>query len=186
MSEATTHQAEGGAQVPAQPDGAVTARRRSPKQDPILSQAVETARKAVVESAGGENIGEHLSVEVHEDRLLTHLFDCTMAGYPGWTWFATVARAPRTKLVTVCEVGLLAGEKSLLAPEWVPWEQRMQAVNDQYDADGEDPPNASSSESADAPEEPRATVTADENPVAGPPADHAEADRVQHQSEESS
>lgn len=185
MSEVTTNPAEDVAQV-AQQAAAVTARRRNPKQDPTLAQAVETARKAVVESAGEENIGEHLGIEVHEDRLLTHLFDCTMAGYPGWTWFATVARAPRTKLVTVCEVGLLAGEKSLLAPEWVPWEERMQAVNDHHDADGEDPPGASSPESADATEEPRATATADENPVAGPPTDHAEADRAPHQNEESS
>ncbi|MDO5367026.1 DUF3027 domain-containing protein [Kocuria sp.] len=185
MSEVTTNPAEDVAQV-AQQAAAVTARRRTPKQDPTLAQAVETARKAVVESAGEENIGEHLGIEVHEDRLLTHLFDCTMAGYPGWTWFATVARAPRTKLVTVCEVGLLAGETSLLAPEWVPWEERMQAVNDQHEAEGEDSSSGSSSEDTDAAEDSRVTVTADEGPVAGPPADHSEADQAQHENEESS
>lgn len=186
MSEVTTNRTADVAQVTQQPAAAVTARRRTPKQDPTLSQAVETAHQAVVDSAGEENVGEHLGVEVHEDRLLTHLFDCTMAGYPGWTWFATVARAPRTKLVTVCEVGLLAGEKSLLAPEWVPWEERMQAANDQHDAEGEDSSSESSSENTDATEDSRVTVTAEENPVAGPPADHAEADRAPHENEESS
>lgn len=131
MSEDVTVQPESLTEVTEQPAAMATARRRAPKQDATLAQAVELARQAVVESAGAENVGEHLGIDVHEDRLLTHLFDCTMAGYPGWTWFATVARAPRTKLVTVCEVGLLAGEKSLLAPEWVPWEERMQAVNEQ-------------------------------------------------------
>ncbi|MBD2762838.1 DUF3027 domain-containing protein [Kocuria sp. cx-116] len=186
MSEGSTNQTEGVARVTEQPASVATARRRTPKQDPTLAQAVETARKAVVESAGEENIGEHLSIEVHEDRLLTHLFECTMAGYPGWTWFATVARAPRTKLVTVCEVGLLAGEKSLLAPDWVPWEERMQAVNDQHDAEGEEFPIESSSENTDATEDPRASVTADEDPVADAPSEHEEDDRAQHWNEESS
>lgn len=111
-----------------------TTRRRQPKQDAVLAQAVDVARSAVVDAAGEEaKVGEHLTVEAHEDRLLTHLFECSMPGYRGWHWFATVARAPRTKYVTVCEVGLLAGEDSLLAPEWIPWEERMQAVKDQND-----------------------------------------------------
>lgn len=186
MSEVTTNQTDGDAPVAEQPAAVATARRRTPKQDPTLSQAVETAREAVAESVGEENIGEHLGVEVHEDRLLTHLFDCTMAGYPGWTWFATVARAPRAKLVTVCEVGLLAGEKSLLAPEWVPWEERMQAVNDQRAVEDGGTAGESSFKGTDATDDSRATVTADEDPVAGPPADHAGADRAQHRNEESS
>lgn len=136
MSEETTLQSEATGDEARQSAAAATVRRRAPKQDATLAQAVGLARQAVVESAGADNVGEHVGIDVHEDRLLTHLFACTMAGYPGWTWFATVARAPRTKLVTVCEVGLLAGEKSLLAPEWVPWEERMQAVNEQNHDEG--------------------------------------------------
>ncbi len=152
MSEETTPQPEATAEIAQQPAAVATARRRTPKQDATLAQAVELARQAVVDSAGAENVGEHLGLDVHEDRLLTHLFDCTMAGYPGWTWFATVARAPRTKLVTVCEVGLLAGEKSLLAPEWVPWEERMQAVNEQNEDERGEDEDTAPSESGDASE----------------------------------
>lgn len=168
MSEETTVQPEDTAEVMEQPAAVATARRRAPKQDATLAQAVELARQAVMESAGAENVGEHLGIDVHEDRLLSHLFDCTMAGYPGWTWFATVARAPRTKVVTVCEVGLLAGEKSLLAPEWVPWEERMQAVKEQNeeeeqgDQDSEDEGESRTSDKsesgADAPEGDNATA----------------------------
>ena len=110
----------------------------------MLTEAVALAREAVVDSPeGGAAVGEHLGVVVHEDRLLTHLFDCRLRGYPGWTWYATVARAPRTRHVTVCESGLVAGPDSLLAPDWVPWEERMQAMNDeeenaQEDAEGFD------------------------------------------------
>ena len=107
-------------------------RTRTPKQDPVLTEAVALAREAVVlGGADAAGVGEHVGVRVHEDRLLTHLFDCELPGYPGWTWYATVARAPRSKHVTVCESGLLSGPNSLLAPDWVPWEERMQSVREQ-------------------------------------------------------
>lgn len=167
MSEETTTQPEGTAESTDQPAAVATLRRRAPKQDGTLAQAVDIARQAVVDSAGAENVGEHLGIDVHEDRLLTHLFECTMSGYPGWTWFATVARAPRTKLVTVCEVGLLAGENSLLAPDWVPWEERMQAVHDQEDHDqveesgsqGENPDSPSAGSEAGSTETTEADAT---------------------------
>jgi hypothetical protein len=37
-----------------------------------------------------------------------------------------VARAPRSKHITVCETVLLPGEHALLAPSWVPWHERLQ------------------------------------------------------------
>ena len=91
---------------------------------------MDLAREAVVAGAHEDGgIGEHVGVTVHEDRLLTHLFDCTLPGYPGWTWYATVSRAPRSKHVSVCESGLLAGPRSLLAPAWIPWEERMNSLH---------------------------------------------------------
>lgn len=122
-------------------------RTRTPKQDPVLTEAVALAREAVVDSPQGEQaVGEHLGVVVHEDRLLTHLFECRLRGYPGWTWYATVARAPRTKHVTVCESGLIAGPDSLLAPDWVPWEERMQAMKEQESLENAQEDGSSSDE----------------------------------------
>lgn len=137
------------APAPRSRTGSRAARTRTPKQDAVLTEAVALAREAVADSPEGEAaVGEHLGVVVHEDRLLTHLFECRLRGYPGWTWYATVARAPRTKHVTVCESGLLAGPDSLLAPEWVPWEERMQAMNEQEEAEDpeQDPEGSDSSE----------------------------------------
>ena len=123
-------------------------RTRTPKQDPILTAAVDLARNAVLAPVTeASSVGEHLGVTVHQDRLLTHLFDCTLPGYPGWTWYATVARAPRSTHVTVCEPGLLSGPGSLLAPPWVPWEERMPAINEQ---DGQDDDAARPAESGTA------------------------------------
>jgi hypothetical protein len=37
----------------------------------------------------------------------------------------TLARAPRAKVPTVCEVELTAAAGAVLAPAWLPWEQRL-------------------------------------------------------------
>lgn len=100
---------------------------RKPKLDTILADAVDTARGALAEIAGAQEIGEHLGVTAEGERLVTHRFVSQKKGYQGWTWFATLARVPRAKAkdLTVCEVGIIAGDDSLLAPAWVPWADRL-------------------------------------------------------------
>mgnify|MGYP006876030459 CR=1 FL=1 len=47
-------------------------RTRTPKQDPVLTGAVDLAREAVLAPVtDASSVGEHLGVTVHEDRLLT-------------------------------------------------------------------------------------------------------------------
>src|SRR5579859_3929646 len=87
--------------------------------------ASDLARAAAVELAGDANVGGHAGIEVDGDRVATHLFDCLQPGYVGWRWAVTVARASRSKVVTVSEVVLLPGPDALLAPEWVPWRDRL-------------------------------------------------------------
>ena len=72
------------------------------------------------------DVGEHLGVVAEGERVVTHFFECTLPGYRGWRWAVTVARAPRSKHVTVCETVLLPGDDALLAPGWVPWHERLQ------------------------------------------------------------
>ena len=57
--------------------------------------------------------------------MVTHRFACTQTGYRGWSWSVTVARAPKQKTVTVDEIVLLPGEEAVLAPEWVPYKERI-------------------------------------------------------------
>jgi hypothetical protein len=64
-------------------------------------------------------------MQVDGDRVVTHLFACREDAYLGWRWAVTVARAPRAKLVTVDETVLMPGPDALLAPQWVPWSQRL-------------------------------------------------------------
>ncbi|WP_046469915.1 DUF3027 domain-containing protein [Allosalinactinospora lopnorensis] len=99
--------------------------RRSPAPDKACTEAVDIARASAVEIASPEWVGEHLSAKVECDRLVTHLFACLHPAYSGWHYAVTVVRAARAKVVTVNEVALVPGPESLLAPEWVPWKERL-------------------------------------------------------------
>jgi hypothetical protein len=93
--------------------------------DAVLADAVELARDAAIELAGGAQVGEHLGVHADGERLVTHDFACLDAAYRGWRWAITVTRASRSKTVTVDEAVLLPGPDSLLPPPWVPWSERL-------------------------------------------------------------
>jgi hypothetical protein len=99
-----------------------SARTPSAKLDAACAAAVDVARAAVTE----DHIADHLGVVAEGERVVTHYFDCTLPGSRGWRWAVTVARAPRSKLVTVSETVLLPGDDALLAPAWVPWHERLQ------------------------------------------------------------
>lgn len=95
------------------------------RQDAVLAGAVDDARAAATEIAEPGTVGEHLGVRMEADRLATHLFACTAPAYRGWTWAVTVARVPRSKHVTICETHLVPGQGALLAPDWLPYAQRL-------------------------------------------------------------
>lgn len=96
-----------------------------PKDDATLRAAVELAREAAASIAEDGTVGEHLGMEMVDERVATHYFACTATSYPGWRWAITLARVPRGKVATVCETNLVPGEGALLAPEWVPYAERL-------------------------------------------------------------
>ena len=104
-----------------------TIRNRAKEPDQVCADAVDLARQSLAETAGviPDTVGDHLGVEATGDRVVTHFFDCTDRAYAGWRWAVTVTRAPRSKLVTVDESVLLPGPDALLAPAWVPWQDRL-------------------------------------------------------------
>ncbi|TDT32448.1 DUF3027 domain-containing protein [Naumannella halotolerans] len=103
----------------------VTERKR-PKLDAQLAAAIDDARRAAEESADVFEVGEHLGVVPEAERVVTHWFACHHPGYPGWRWAVTLTRASRARTVTVNEVALLPGTEALGAPEWLPWDERIQ------------------------------------------------------------
>ncbi|MFC7545245.1 DUF3027 domain-containing protein [Plantactinospora sp. GCM10030261] len=98
---------------------------RAPRLDQVCAAAVEVARTGITEVEPSD-VGDHLSVVAEGDRLVTHFFECRLAGYQGWRWAVTVTRVPRSKQVTICETVLLPGPDALLAPGWLPWQERLQ------------------------------------------------------------
>lgn len=123
--------------------------RRTSKVDEILAAAKDVALQGVQEIAPAHAIGLVHHVRAEEERLSTHLFECTLPGYRGWFWFATLSRAPRSRVATICEVGLLPGDDALIAPDWVPWADRIRPEDLQENTEQE---NAESAEATEAEE----------------------------------
>jgi hypothetical protein len=111
--------------------------------DPVLAAAVDTARAAAADEAGGDQVGRHVGVDAEPGGAATHLFQAEQAGYRGWRWAVTVAYSGPDTLVTISEVVLLPGPDALVAPEWVPWQQRIQAgdlgIGDLMPTEADDP-----------------------------------------------
>lgn len=105
------------------------AERAAAAKDRVLTSpaAIERARTALCEITEPLSVGEHTAAKLQAERLVTHLFECNLAGYEGWRWAVTMARPPRGRTATVCELELLPGEEALLAPPWVPWADRLRS-----------------------------------------------------------
>ena len=102
-----------------------TATAGEAKRDAALVAARDIARQAAEAEVGTEMVGDHLGVVMEDERLATHTFACLSPAYVGWRWAVTLARAPRAKTITVNDVVLLPGPQALVAPEWLPWSERV-------------------------------------------------------------
>ncbi|MDP9696576.1 UNVERIFIED_ORG: hypothetical protein J2X79_004156 [Arthrobacter globiformis] len=139
---------------------------RTGKPDAVLAAAVDAARTAIEGIANASEIGDHLAARTEGDRVVTHLFESRLPGYLGWQWYAVLTRNSRSKVITVNELGLLPSEDSILAPEWVPWAERVRPEDAQeQEAPGEAPTGSETELDAetvaDAEAEPDAETAAD-------------------------
>src|SRR6201995_2928974 len=97
----------------------------SPELATVLTGAVELARTAIIEHSGDDTVGDYLGVGYEDPTSATHRFLARLPGYQGWQWAVVVASYPGADHATVSEVVLVPGPESLLAPQWVPWDQRV-------------------------------------------------------------
>lgn len=106
-------------------------RRSAARPERILfSEEAATVAREVLEEVGGEDVGEALGVSVPtgprtSGEVAVHRYRCLTPGYRDWEWKAVLATVPGSGEITVSEVSLQAGEKAALAPEWVPYEDRV-------------------------------------------------------------
>lgn len=89
--------------------------------------ALELARGAALEDARDPKfVGELVSIDQEDERIATYLFESSLPGYAGWRWAVTVTRVDELSPVTISDVVLLPGADSLLAPEWIPYKDRIE------------------------------------------------------------
>ncbi len=100
--------------------------KRTPKVQTF--DALDLARSAVLEDAGDPKlVGEYVSVDFDDEgRIASYLFEALLPAYKGWRWVVTIAKTDATSAPTVCDVVVLPGPDSLLAPAWIPYVDRLQ------------------------------------------------------------
>jgi len=92
--------------------------------DPALLEARDLALLALREITPEATIGDPAGHRVEADGVVSLLFSNRLAGYPGWFWTVSLARVADAE-PTVLEVELLPGDDALVAPDWVPWAERL-------------------------------------------------------------
>ena len=101
--------------------------------DEVLLASVDLARRALLDVTPPETVGSVVGHVAEGEHVLTLHFAADLAGYPGWHWSATLARVDDGE-PTVLETELMPGEAALLAPEWVPWSERLAEYRAAQDA----------------------------------------------------
>lgn len=93
----------------------------------LTDEVLGLARAAAIEEAGAEAaVGEYAGAVAEDDAAITGYFRAVLTGYGGWRWSVTMAHLPDENAQwTVSEVVLLPGPDALIAPQWVPWDQRV-------------------------------------------------------------
>jgi hypothetical protein len=119
--------------------------------------AVQIARAALLDVTPESTIGGEWRAVLEDETAVSVLFPCTMPGYPGWNWTVTLSVLGGDEPPSVLEVELLPGEGALLAPDWVPWSDRLAEYNSAQELAEEEAARAARSdedESDDDSEEP--------------------------------
>lgn len=96
----------------------------TPEPDERLIGARDLALAALHEITPPATVGPAAGYLAEDDGSLSLRFENRLAGYPGWYWTVTVARVEDAE-PTVLEIELLPGDGALLAPDWVPWAERL-------------------------------------------------------------
>jgi len=104
-----------------------------------LAAYAELGRSALHEITPAATVGAPVGHLVEGDRVVTLYFAVTRPGYTGWRWTASIAHVEGAD-ATVLEVEMTPGDGALLAPDWVPWVDRLadyRAAQDAAAADAE-------------------------------------------------
>lgn len=90
----------------------------------LAASARELALAALHEITSPSTVGPAAGHVVEDSGAVSLRFENRLPGYPGWYWTVTVAQVDDDE-PTVLEAELMPGDSALLAPEWVPWAERL-------------------------------------------------------------
>lgn len=124
MTEPDQHDAAAGV-TPGEATPGAESVAPAPDLEAVLLGAVDAARAAIVEFSGEDSVGEYLGAGFEDPTAATHRFLADMPGYKGWQWAVVVAACPGATHATISEVVLVPGPTALLAPKWIPWDERV-------------------------------------------------------------
>ena len=83
------------------------------------------AYNAAVEAASRNAVGFFIDSIAEDEGVVTYLFESKLKGYVGWRWSVSIFQGEGEVAPTVSEVLLVPGPDSLIAPDWVPWSERL-------------------------------------------------------------
>lgn len=84
-----------------------------------------SAYNAAVEASSRNAVGFFIESIEEDEGVVTYLFEGKLKGYVGWRWSVSVFQADEKSPATISEVLLVPGPESLVAPDWVPWSERL-------------------------------------------------------------
>lgn len=93
-------------------------------KSPSLEQK-DFARTSLIEATSKSKVGNFIEVFEDGENVATYLFENNQKGYVGWRWSVTVFQSNAKEPATVSEILLMPGPDSLVAPDWVPWSERL-------------------------------------------------------------
>ena len=125
---------------PADSEQAVPAAAFEPVPATPTLEQLELAQRALDELAPAGAVGEVRDARQIAEQVVEIRYASNLEAYPDWFWTASLATVDDQR-PTILELALLPGENSLLAPQWVPWAERLAdylASKETEDVDGSD------------------------------------------------
>ncbi|MET0589566.1 MAG: DUF3027 domain-containing protein [Naasia sp.] len=86
---------------------------------------IDVARSALFEITDPEAVGPAAGLDDEAEGVVDVFFTSTMPGYPGWRWTVSLSVVDGVDQPSVLETELTPGDGALLAPDWVPWADRL-------------------------------------------------------------
>jgi hypothetical protein len=83
------------------------------------------AYNAAVEASTRNAVGFFIESIEEDEGVATYIFEGKLKGYVGWRWSVSVFQSDENSPATISEVLLVPGPESLVAPDWVPWSERL-------------------------------------------------------------